>query len=152
MVKEKTDAELVRLARSGDKKAFGHLIERYHSMAKGIAMSMVRNQDLAQDLAQEAILQAYLSLDCLRDDGRFGNWLYGIVLNVCRSHIRDSKGVFFSLEAMTGGLKFDAIPFNAVVPDPVRVAEQQEIYSLVLEAVNALSPKNRTATLLFYQQ
>ena len=152
MVKEKTDAELVSLARSGDRKAFSHLIERYQSMAEGIAMSMVRNQDIAQDLAQEGMLQAYLCLDRLKDDVRFGNWLYGIVLNVCRSHIRDSKGVFFSLEAMTGGLKFDAIPFTAVVPDPVRVAEEQEIYSLVLEAVNALSPKNRTATLLFYQQ
>lgn len=152
MVNEKTDAELVRLAGSGDKKAFGHLIGRYQSMAKGIALSMVRNQDIAQDLVQEAMLQAYLCLDSLRDDARFGNWLYGIVLNVCRSHIRDSKGVFFSLEAMNGGLKFDAIPFAAVVQDPVRIAEEQEIYSLVLEAVNALSPKNRTATLLFYQQ
>ena len=146
------DAELVSRARCGDKKAFSCLIDRYQSMAKGIALKMVRNEEIAQDLAQEAMLQAYLCLDHLKDDSRFGNWLYGIVLNVCRSHIRDSKGVFLSLEAMTGGLKFDSIPFTALVPDPVKVAEKQEIYSLVLEAVNTLSPKNRTATLLFYQQ
>lgn len=110
---EKTDLELVSLARSGDKQAFGHLIGRYQSMAKGIAMSMIKHEDLAQDLVQEAMLQAYLCLDRLRDDSRFGSWLYGIVLNVCRSHIRDRnargdhKGVFLSLEAMTGGLKND---------------------------------------------
>ena len=38
----------------------------------------------------------------------------------------------------------------AISPDPMKIAEEQELYGLVLEAVNALSPKNRTATLLFY--
>ncbi|MBD0363622.1 MAG: hypothetical protein ICV55_12760, partial [Coleofasciculus sp. C3-bin4] len=56
---------------------------------------MVANEDVAQDLVQEAMLQAYLCLDRLQDDKRFQNWLYGIVLNVCRSHIRDrSCGLF----------------------------------------------------------
>jgi len=151
-VAERTEAELVALARSGDKNAFGQLIERYQSMAKRIAIGMVANEDVAQDLVQEAMLQAYLCLDRLQDDKRFQNWLYGIVLNVCRSHIRDRKAVFFSLEAIAGGLYFDAIPFTGVAPDPQKIAEEQELYSLVLEAVNALSPKNRTATLLFYQE
>jgi len=151
-VAERTDAELVALARSGDKDAFGQLIERYQSMAKRIAMGMVANEDTAQDLVQEAMLQAYLCLDHLQDDRSFKNWLYGIVLNVCRSYIRDARAVFCSLEAMAGGLNFDAIPFTGVSPDPQKVAEEQEVYGLVLEAVNALSPKNRTATLLFYQE
>lgn len=147
---ERTDAQLVALARLGDRNAFGELVKRYQPMAKRIAKSMVANED-AQDLVQEAMLQAYLSLKYLRDDNSFKNWLYGIVLNVCRSYIRDRHAVFFSLEAMIGGLHFDAIPFMAVAPDPQRVAEEQELYSLVLAAVNTLSPKNRTATLLFYQ-
>ncbi len=151
-VAERTDAELVALARSGEKEAFGQLIERYQSMAKRIAIGMVADEDTAQDLMQEAMLQAYLCLDRLQDDRSFKNWLYGIVLNVCRSYIRDARAVFFSLEAMAGGLKFDAIPFTGVAPDPQIVAEEQELYGLVLEAVNALSPKNRTATLLFYQE
>ena len=151
-VAEKTDAELVALARSGDKDAFGQLIERYQSMAKRIAIGMVVNADSAQDLVQEAFLQAYLCLDRLQDDRSFKNWLYGIVLNVCRSYIRDARTVFFSIEAIAGGLHFDAIPFTGVSPDPQKVAEEQELYSLVLEAVNTLSPKNRTATLLFYQE
>lgn len=152
VVKDRTDAELVALARQSDKAAFGKLIERYQPMALRIAIGMVANEDTAQDLVQEAMLQAYLCLDRLQDSARFQNWLYGIVLNVCRSHIRDAKAVFFSLEAITGGLKFDAIGFTGVTPDPVTVAEEQEIYSLVLEAVNTLSPKNRSATLLFYQE
>lgn len=152
MVVEKTDAQLVVLARSGDKDAFGHLISRYQLLAKRIAVGMVANEDIAQDLVQEAMLQAYLSLNHLREDQRFKNWLYGIVLNVCRSYIRDQKAVFFSLEAMAGGMSFDAIRFTGVSPDPQQVAQEQELYGLVLAAVNELSQKNRMATLLFYQE
>ena len=101
-MEKRTDAELVALARSGDRDAFGHLVERHQQMAKRIAMGMVPNEDIARELVQEAMLQAYLSLDHLRDDGRFKSWLYGITLNVCRSHIRDQKTVLFSLEALAG--------------------------------------------------
>lgn len=146
----RTDAELVTLARCGDKDAFGQLVERYQQMAKRVAVGMVGNEDMARELAQEALLRAYLSLDHLRDDGRFNNWLYGIVLNVCRSHIRDQKTVFFSLEAMAGGLRFDAVPFLTAAPDPQEVAEERELHRVVVEAVKALSPKNRAAALLFY--
>ena len=108
----RTDRELVTLARSGDKRAFGALIDRYQSMVFAIAKKMVANSDSAKDLAQEAFLQAYLSLDRLRDVNRFSSWLYGIVLNVCRSYLRSQKTDFFSVEAIAGGLHFDAIPFK----------------------------------------
>ncbi|MGH2542180.1 MAG: RNA polymerase sigma factor, partial [Ardenticatenaceae bacterium] len=81
---EREDAVLVELARRGEKEAFGVLIGRYHGMAERVAMGMVSQIELARDLAQEAMLQAYLSLGSLRDDRRFQSWLYGIVLNVCR--------------------------------------------------------------------
>ena len=60
-------------------------------MARRVALRMVRSEQLAEDLAQEAIVAAYLSLGSLRDEGRFASWLYGIVLNVCRNHIRAQK-------------------------------------------------------------
>jgi RNA polymerase sigma factor (sigma-70 family) len=151
-VEKRTDAELVALARSGDRDAFGHLVERHQQMAKRIAMGLVPNEDIARELVQEAMLQAYLSLDHLRDDGRFKSWLYGITLNVCRSHIRDQKTVLFSLEALAGGLRFDAIRFSGAVPGPQEVAEEQELHRMVLEAVNALSSKNRAVILLFYYE
>jgi RNA polymerase sigma factor (sigma-70 family) len=149
---QRIDTELVALARSGDKSAFGQLIERYQPMAKRIAISMVGNENIARELVQEALLQAYLSLNRLRDDERFKSWLYGIVLNVCRSHVRNQKVDFFSLEALAGGLRLEAVPFSGVMPDPQIAAEERELHRLILAAVNALSPKNRTATLLFYYE
>ena len=82
---ERTDRELVILSRQGDKEAFGCLIERYQALASRTALRMVSAQDAAQDLMQEAMLQAYLSLKELRNEESFRSWLYGIVLNVSKS-------------------------------------------------------------------
>jgi bifunctional DNase/RNase/DNA-binding CsgD family transcriptional regulator len=51
---------------------------------------------------------------------------------------------------MVGGLRFEAIRFSGISPDPQLVVEEQELHRKVLAAVDALSPKNRAATLLFY--
>jgi RNA polymerase sigma factor (sigma-70 family) len=151
-VEERTDAELVVLARAGDKNAFGQLIERYQQMAKRIALEMVADEHPAKELAQEAMLQAYLSLDHLRDEERFKSWLYGIVLNVCRSYIRDQKIDNFSWEAMMGGVRSESIHFSSLAPDPQKAVEERELHRLILKAVNTLSLKNRAATLLFYYE
>jgi RNA polymerase sigma factor (sigma-70 family) len=151
-VNEPTDAELVALARQGDKEAFGRLVERYQEMAHHVALGMVAHDDVARELAQEAMLQAYLSLNHLRDDGAFRSWLYGIVLNVCRSYLRDQKAAFFSWEALAGGLQFNAIPFSITAPDPQEATEERELDRRVLEVVKTLPPKSRSATLLFYYE
>jgi RNA polymerase sigma factor (sigma-70 family) len=121
-------------------------------MAERIAMGMVANAFIAQELAQEAILQAYLSLDHLRDDDRFKSWLYGITLNVCRGYLRDQKIDFYSLEALMGGMSIDATTFSDGLLDPEAIAEGRELHRTILRAVNALSPRERAATLLFYYE
>jgi RNA polymerase sigma factor (sigma-70 family) len=140
-VDSQTDAELVMLARAGDKAAFGLLIERYQPMAKRAAMRMVTQEDMAQELAQEAMLRAYLSLGSLRDANSFRNWLYGIVLNVCRAYLRDQKSDF---------LGFDADAFPTIVIDPERSLEESDLNRRVSEAIHDLSPRNKMAVLLFY--
>jgi RNA polymerase sigma factor (sigma-70 family) len=151
-MKNKADTELVALARSGDKEAFSQLIERYQLMAKRISLGMIAREDIARELVQEAILEAYLSLDHLRDNARFKSWFYGIVLNVCRSYIREQKTDTFSLEVMMGGVHCDALAFPSAALDPQEVAEQRELHSIVLKAIQDLSPKDRLATLLFYYE
>jgi RNA polymerase sigma factor (sigma-70 family) len=145
----RTDAELVRLARDGDKDAFGCLVERYRTMAKRAAVRMIAQEDIAQELCQEALLQAYLSLRHLRNDHQFRSWLYGIVLNVCRDFRRSQKINFLSWESLVGGAAFEAIHFMSG-DDPQEIVEQRELYSSLLAAVNDLSPENKAATQMFY--
>ena len=66
-MEEKTDAELVGLALSGDKDAFTALIRRHEGPVRRIAARLAGDSDLAAELVQEATLQAYLSLEHLRD-------------------------------------------------------------------------------------
>ena len=149
-MEEKTDIELVALARRGDKDAFGLLSQRYQPMASRFAARLLDAGGGVPDLVQESMLQAYLSLESLRDPARFKSWLCGIVLNVCRGHLRDRKVAFFSLEAIMEGLQFFPAPFSAPVSTPEKLAEEQEQYQTVLNAVNKLHPADRDILLLFY--
>lgn len=144
-----SDAVLVRRARDGDKQAFGELIARHQRMVQRVAYHMVRDEELARDLAQEALLAAFLALDRLRDENRFESWLYGITLNVCRDYWRERNVAPLSLETLAGGLKFEALAFSAQ-PDPQTVVEARELHERVRKAIQALSPENRAATVLFY--
>jgi RNA polymerase sigma-70 factor, ECF subfamily len=151
-VSEQSDLELVSLSQQGNKAAFSQLVLRYQPMMQRLATRVLYNRDLAQELVQEAMLQAYLSLEKLNDRTRFKSWLYGIVLNVCRNDLRRRKVMCFSIETMVGNWLDEPLAIAANSPDPQLVAEQEELQTALLEAVDTLSPKNRSAILLFYHQ
>jgi RNA polymerase sigma factor (sigma-70 family) len=148
----KTDSELVALAHAGDRQAFGQLIERYSQMVKRIALGMIAHEETARELVQETFLQAYLSLEHLRDNTRFKSWLYGIALNVCRSYIREQKSDTLSLESLAGGMRCTIPNLNELLIDPQTLVEQRELHQVLLDAVQSLSLKERTVTLLFYYE
>lgn len=80
-MEKRTDDELIRSICQGNIDSFDPLAECYFPMLNRVAFRMIANQEIAQDLAQEAMLQAYLSLRNLHNTERFENWLYGIVRN-----------------------------------------------------------------------
>jgi len=82
------DGDLVRLARDGDPAAFRLLVERYQPMARARAARLCPRPDDVDDAVQDTFLQAFISLDGLRDPDRFAAWLGGIVVNVCRAQLR----------------------------------------------------------------
>lgn len=139
-MQQKTDTQLVALARAGQKRAFGQLIDRHGAKARRLAYDLIGDKDSAQEMAQEAFVQAYLSLEHLRDGARFGSWLGGIVFNVCRGHLREQQTARRTAQGLT----------VLAAPDPQVVAEERERRRLVAEAIESLSPENRAATRLFY--
>jgi len=151
-MQQRGDAELIMLVRSGDKEAFGELVERYEPMVRRIAFGVMAQEDWVQEITQEAFLAAYLSLDHLREPERFKAWLYSIVLNVARTSLKERKQNPLSLESLIGGMHCDLVPLSEAFVDPQEVAEEQELHRLLLDAVQALSEKERATTLLFYYE
>src|SRR5258708_33207934 len=143
---EVPDADLVELARADNTEAFRFLLERYHTLAFAIALHFVAQPETAQDLVQEAMLQAYLSLVHLRDATRFKSWFYGIVLNVCRSWRRRQQTPPLSLDIWNEG------QLVASSADPSSLAEESELRCAIQEAVGQLTEKSRVVTLLFYYE
>jgi steroid delta-isomerase-like uncharacterized protein len=82
------DAVLVERVLSGDKAAFGPLIDRHWPKALSFALRRLGNFADAEDIVQNAFLRALLDLPSLRSADRFGSWLLGIVVNLCRIHRR----------------------------------------------------------------
>jgi RNA polymerase sigma factor (sigma-70 family) len=129
------DACLVGAARSGDRAAFATLIERHRPLLVASCRRMLGSWDQAEEAAQEAVIQAMLGLRRLRQPERFGSWLVGIGLNVCRHLLRRRPAMWLLPEA---------------VADPQELAEAAEVAARVREAVTALPAGQRRAVTLFY--
>lgn len=76
-----TDAELVELARNGDRAAFGDLVERYQQVVFRTALVALRSREDAEEVAQDAMISAYQKLDGFRGDASFKTWLLTITWN-----------------------------------------------------------------------
>lgn len=147
-----TDSALVEAACLGDKRAFEELVARHQAVVYRLAARMVTDPAVAQELAQEALVAAYLCLGDLRNPAGFRSWLYGITLNTCRNYLRQRRQDFLSLDALAGGLHFDALLFTSGEPSPEEIVATQEVHALIQEAVQSLSPKNRDAVFLYYYE
>jgi hypothetical protein len=75
----KNNAELVLLARGGNRDAYGELIRRYQHQIWGLAAILLDDRFEAEDVTQEAFLPAWLNLDLLSDPAKFAPWLRRIV-------------------------------------------------------------------------
>jgi RNA polymerase sigma-70 factor (ECF subfamily) len=83
-------SELVRRSIDGDSEAFDCLVREYMNTVVGLAFNYVGNFHTAEDLAQETFVQAFQSLERLRDGTRFKVWLLRIARNKCIDYIRRS--------------------------------------------------------------
>jgi RNA polymerase sigma factor (sigma-70 family) len=110
---------------------------------------MMGDDPISHDLTQEALLQAFLSLDSLKSDTSFRSWLYGITLNVCHTYLRSLRFDIYSLEVMLGGIHHNPADYG---PTPEEIVERLELRGVVMDAVQALSSANRQAVLLVYYE
>jgi RNA polymerase sigma-70 factor (ECF subfamily) len=149
------DVPLVERALQGQAEAFEALFLKHRQRVFSVAWRLLRNEDAALDVVQDAFVRAYEGLDRLRGDGRFFPWLRRIAINLAIDRLRHTRrGVDVSLEycAVPNG-EDEETPLTARVAnpdaeDPVEAAELSEFKSDFARAVERLSEPQRTAFLL----
>lgn len=82
---DESDQSLISRVLGGDRDSFAGLVERYRDRLGRYAVRMLGNQTDAEDALQDTFVRAYRSLGNCRPDG-FGPWLYGILVNRCRTY------------------------------------------------------------------
>ena len=86
-----SDLELMLRVRSGDAESFEVLLSRHRKPLISYFCRMVRDQALAEDLAQEVFLRVYLARERYQPEARFTTWLYRIATNLALNAIRDRR-------------------------------------------------------------
>src|SRR5436309_15177963 len=113
------DPELVKLAQKGDMVAFEQLVSRHRDKIYARAFSMLRNEDDATDLSQEAWVKGWQRLHQFQGDASFATWMTRIVINLCldqlRKQNRQRAESIEELEEESGGVERQ-MPVVAVNP------------------------------------
>jgi len=146
-----SDGYLVRQTRDGDRSAFNELFVRYQRPAVAVAYRLLGNVHDAMEVTQDAFLKAFTNLAMLQQAEAFGGWLMRIVsnlsLNFRRSRKTRSALALDDLPASTQSThRVEGLPSTA---DPFRRLESAEMGRVLCHALKSLSPKQRTAIILF---
>jgi RNA polymerase sigma-70 factor (ECF subfamily) len=97
-----SDLHLVQRAQQGDSDAFASMFHSNKAKIYSVCLRMTNNIAVAEDLMQEAFLQAYRKLSTFRGDSALSTWLYRIAINTVLMHFRKKKLRQVSLEEPYG--------------------------------------------------
>jgi RNA polymerase sigma-70 factor (ECF subfamily) len=86
-----SDAAIMLRVAAGDEDSFNYLVGKYNRAMIHFLFRMVRNQAIAEELAQEVFLRVYRSRESYRAEAKFTTWLYRIATNLAVNHARDTK-------------------------------------------------------------
>jgi RNA polymerase sigma-70 factor (ECF subfamily) len=137
---ERTDAQVVRDVLDGDRDAYRLLVRRYGDVLHGHALRMTGSSDDAADLVQKALVKGYRKLRACREPERVGAWLFRILANMCKDHVRGRRDSGVSLDRLEPVLRRDS--------NPEADAAGAEIRARLWGALDALTPEQKEAFVL----
>ncbi len=148
-IPEVSDEKLVRRAQRGNMAAFEELVGRHRDKIYARAFSMMRNEDDAVDLSQEAWVKGWQRLKQFQGESSFVTWMTRIVINLCldqlRKHKRQRAESIEQLEDDLGGVERQ---MPAVTINPTEGLERMELRARIDKALGQLSYEHRTVLIL----
>ncbi len=143
------DRDLVMAARRGDREAFRTLFERYHRRAYALAFGVLRHQDDALDVVQDAFIKAHKYLDKFEGNSSFYTWLYRIVMNLAIDHLRKhrrQKPVELDESKLEDG--DDPLLPRILGGNPGRALMDKQIRARIDQALSELSDNHRAVLVM----
>jgi RNA polymerase sigma-70 factor (ECF subfamily) len=147
---ERDEAKMIAAILAGDRELYHTLIQPYELSVYRMALSFVKNETEAEDVAQEAILKAFRDLANFRAESKFSTWLISITLNEARRRLRRQSTV--RMESLHEPSEEGGRVSPALLQDwreiPSEALERREVRELLQNAIEQLSPIYREVLVL----
>ena len=137
------DNTLIYRVQTGDEGAFADLMWEYYAYVYGIVIGIVDNAHDAEEVVQDAFLNAYQGLGQLEDTAKFKSWLAEIARNCARQWLRKQKGEIISLDEVGEQM----LQTQDSPDEQLTRLEQRE---LIRRAIETLPQKDREIVRAFY--
>lgn len=150
-----TDQEVVAHARAGREKAYRELIGRYERPVFSIIYRLVRDRELAEDLAQDTFIKVLNAIDRYDPKHKFSSWIFRIAHNTAIDRLRKREVDTLSLDGSPHAQTQEAIEATRIVAvateeSPEEFTANREIGEAIEAAIARLRPEYRTAIVLWH--
>jgi RNA polymerase sigma-70 factor, ECF subfamily len=139
------EARLIRESRAGHTEAFEYFVRQYQPKITRLAYRLLRDAGEADCAAQESFLRAWQNLDEFREGSTFETWLTRICINWCKDRLKRRRIVLYFHQADEQGAETG--PRDTLAhpePSPERRAHSREIRERLRDAIENLSPRQKT--------
>lgn len=143
-----TQKQLIEAAQQGSVKAFEQLISQLQGNMLSVAAGLSQFADDAEDIFQEAIINAYAALPRFRAESQFSTWLYRITVNTALAYKRNTSNSLSRFSEPEQG----ASESQHVAPGPLHYVENERLNAAISKAIDTLSEQERVAFVLCHQQ
>jgi RNA polymerase sigma-70 factor, ECF subfamily len=138
-----SDTELVKLAKAGNAHAFAQLFQRYKQPVRRYLTGLLENSENADDLTQQAFLNAWAKLPTLHDGSRFKPWIFTIARNLAYDYKR--------LQARSPAQSLEILMERKDTANGINLEDETTAKELVKLALAELPPKYRDCLLLLIE-
>ena len=140
------DADVVRQVRSGERDAFGHLVQRYQRRLFGLALMMVREPTAAEEIAQDTFVRAHAHLDRYDDARPLYPWLAAIAVRLAQNWLQ-----LHGRTVRREGRSLESAPEPGTAAGGLSALIAREDSTRLWQAVARLPSGERTAVILYYR-
>ena len=144
------EAQLIASVLAGETQLYYELIRPYERSVYMMALSYMKNEADAEDVAQEAFLKAFHHLATFRSEAKFSTWLVGIALNEARSRLRHEA--VMRMESIDDAPEEGGHISPAILRDwrevPSEALERKEVREMLQKAITSLPDIYREVFLL----